>query len=102
MLNEYRSQTILGIWGGAAFFGLGYFFSGAPQAAYAYFGSAIMIAGYILFVCGCFMYAKGKGRSFWWGVLGLLGPLGLPLLYCLKDRSRLILKKRQKESTKIF
>jgi len=97
MLKEYKMQSILGIWGGAIFFMMGYYFTYSPQLLYSSFGRLIMSAGYALFICGCFMYSKGKGRSFWWGILGLLGPLGLLILYILKDRSKIILKKRQKE-----
>jgi len=96
MLKEYKVQSITGIWGGALFFALGYYFSGSSQMLYTSFGRIIMSAGYALFICGCFMYSKGKGRSFWWGILGVLGPLGLLVLYVLKDRSKIILKNRQK------
>jgi peptidoglycan/LPS O-acetylase OafA/YrhL len=96
MLSEYKTQAILGIWGGAAFFGLGYFLISMSQAVYRFFALPIAFGGFILFVCGCVMYSKGKGHSGFWGMLGILGPLGLLILYCLKDRSKIILKKRQK------
>lgn len=96
MLKEYRLQSIMGIWGGVFFLALGFFLASLPRVVYVCFGRVIMSGGACLFVCGCFMYAKGKGRSFAWGILGLLGPLGLGILYVLKDRSKIILKKRQK------
>lgn len=97
MLKEYRSQTIIGIWGGTCFFALGYFLTNAPQPVYVNFGRLIMSGGYALFISGNYMYAKGKGQSGYWGILGIFGPIGLLILYCLKDRSKFILKKRQKE-----
>ena len=97
MLKEYRAQSILGIWGGAFFFALGYFFAHSTQGIFGHGGRVIMIAGYFLFVLGCFMYAKGKGRSIYWGILGISGPIGLLVIYCLSDKSKIVLKKRQKE-----
>ncbi len=91
------------MWGGAVFFALGALISVSQQArSYVFFGHMIMAGGIVLFICGCFMYARGKGRSWYWGILGLTGPAGLLLLYCLKDRSKIVLKKKQKESAKIF
>ncbi len=97
MLKEYKMQAILGVWGGVLLFFVGYAITSFPEALYAYFGQAIMLGASILFVCGCFMYSKGKGRSWYFGLFGFLGPLGLLVLYCLKDRSKLILKKREKK-----
>ncbi|HAJ56194.1 MAG TPA: hypothetical protein DCL35_00300 [Candidatus Omnitrophica bacterium] len=101
MLKEYRFQSVLGVWGGICFFAMGYVFASSPNAVYANFGKLIMSGAYALFISGCFMYAKGKGQSGYWGILGVFGPPGLLLLYCLKDRSKMILKKRQKESARI-
>lgn len=98
MLKEYKMQAILGIWGGVLFFVVGYAVAAKTSVGYLYFGRLVMIGGYILSVCGGFMYARGKGHSWPTGLWGLLGPLGLLVLYVLKDKSRLILKKRQKES----
>jgi hypothetical protein len=76
---------------------MGYMVSLLPQASYGYFGRMIMTGGYILFVCGCFMYSKGKGQSWYFGILGILGPLGLLILYVLRDKSKMVLKKRGKQ-----
>ncbi|MFH1690969.1 MAG: hypothetical protein ABIC68_00145 [Candidatus Omnitrophota bacterium] len=96
MLREYRFQTIVGIWGGVLFFSFGSFLFWASTSIYNYFGLAIMLGGYVLFVCGCFMYVKGKGHSWYMGLFGILGPVGLLVLYVLKDYSKMILKKRLK------
>lgn len=97
MLKDYRVQTIVGIWGGILFFGVGYLVSGMPQPLYASSGTLIMAGAYLLFVSGCFMYAKGKGQPLGLGFFGILGPLGLLLLYLFKDKSKMFLKKKQKE-----
>jgi hypothetical protein len=102
MLKEYRFQALAGIWGGILFFAIGDLVASMPLAAYLYFSHLIKAGSYVLFVAGCFMYAKGKGHSWYWGALGVLGPLGLLLLYCLKDRSKMVLLKKKKEESKIF
>lgn len=48
---------------------------------------ALGILGTILAIVGFGYYAKAKGRSSAWGIVGLLGILGLIVLACLKDRS---------------
>ncbi len=96
MLKEYKTQAILGIWGGVIFFSFGFFLFWASRSIYNIFGLTIMLGGYVLFVCGCFMYVKGKGRSWYMGLFGALGPVGLLLLYVLKDYSKIVLKKRSK------
>ena len=99
MLKEYKTQTIMGVWGGVSFSVFGYFMMTLPQASYSSFGRLMMIGGYILLVCGAFMYARGKGYGWGTGLCGFLGPLGLLILYVLRDRSRIVLKKRQKEES---
>jgi hypothetical protein len=99
MLKEYKMQTILGVGGGVFFLLFGFFMTPLPQAAYVSFGRLMMAGGYILLGCGVFMYARGKGYSWVVGLCGLLGPLGLLILYVLRDRSRMVLKKRQKEES---
>ena len=99
MLKEYRTQVIIGIWGGFLFFLVGLLVASMPQAVYHAFGSLVMLGGYVLFVSGCFMYALGKGQSPYWGILGILGPAGLLVLYCLKDRSNIILVRRRREDS---
>lgn len=100
MLKEYKVQSILGIWGGAIAFGIGYLMTSVPsayQVMQAFLAIAIMLGSYVLFVSGCVMYAKGKGYGGVFGFLGCLGPLGLMILYVLKDKSKIVLKQREKE-----
>lgn len=96
MLKEYRAQTILGVWGGLFFCAAGWLIFQTPLA-YRHFGALMLAGGYVLFVSGCIMYAKGKGWDGLWGLLGILGPPGLLFLYALRDKSKLILRRRRKE-----
>lgn len=98
MLKEYKVQAVLGVWGGFSFFALGFLINLSRGTGHLFFGRLIMTGSFLLFVCGCFMYARGKGRSWYWGILGFLGPAGLLFLYCLADRSRMVLKKKRQES----
>jgi len=96
MLKEYRAQTIIGVWGGFLFGGLGYIVS-RQGASYFYFGYAMIAGGYVLMACGGYMYGRGKGYGWLVSSLGILGPLGLLILYVLRDKSALVLRRRRKE-----
>ena len=100
MLKEYKSQTILCVWGGFFFCGLGYLFA-QPSSPYPFFGQILLTGGYLLNVCGAYMYARGKGYEPWWGFLGFLWVLGLVVLYALRDRSGEVLIKRRREAKKL-
>jgi hypothetical protein len=95
MLKDYRTQAAMGIWGGLLFFLLGYMMA-VPETSYYQFGMAMLFGSYVLLVIGCFMYARGKGYSWSVGSLGILGPLGLVVLYLLRDRSGEVLKKQMR------
>lgn len=43
--------------------------------------------GGIMFIIGLAYYAKAKGRSAWWGLMGLLSWIGLIVLAFLSDKS---------------
>lgn len=96
MLKEYRLEALSSIWGGLLLSFFGYLLSG-PASPYQYFGSLILGGGYLLTLCGSFLYARGKGYSWWVGGWGVLGPAGLLVLYVLRDKSSSILKKRRRE-----
>ena len=96
MLKEYKGQALIGVWGGFLFGILGYLVS-FPGSSYVYFGYAMLIGSYVLLACGGYMYARGKGYGWAVGLLGIFGPLGLVVLYVLRDKSALILRKRRKE-----
>jgi hypothetical protein len=93
MLAEYKNKGNLGIGLGIAL-AVG---SGLAVGALATNGridpSMLMVvvvlrlAGLALFVWGCGMYAKAKGRSGVNCLWGFLGLIGLIVLACMKDHS---------------
>ncbi len=97
MLREYKLQTRLCAWGGLAFLGLAYFIGGMEENGGVFFSRLLYVGGYVLTGCGSYMYGRGKGYGRTVGALGVLGPLGLLLVYLLRDRSGLVLKARAKE-----
>jgi hypothetical protein len=46
----------------------------------------IMLAGTVLLIIGLAFYARAKGHSGSWGLMGLLSFIGLIVLACLPDR----------------
>ena len=50
-------------------------------------GIVIAIIGFLLMAVGSAFYAVGRKRSSWFGLLGLLTPIGLLFLAVLKDRN---------------
>ncbi|MEM7165737.1 MAG: hypothetical protein AAF581_09750 [Planctomycetota bacterium] len=44
--------------------------------------------GVVVFAVGCAWYMLAKGRSRWWGLLGVFGLLGLLVLACFPDRRK--------------
>lgn len=50
-------------------------------------GRSVMALGSLLLVAGLAMYAKAKGRSPAWGLMGLLSWIGLIVLAMLKDNT---------------
>ena len=97
MLKEYRLQTRLCAWGGLAFLGLAYFMGGLEDDGWVLFSRFLYLGGYALTGCGAFMYGLGKGYRRGAAAAGVLGPVGLFLVYLLRDKSGLVLKKRARE-----
>jgi hypothetical protein len=51
--------------------------------------SAILfISGYFLLIWSCWLYAREKGYSGAWRLLGLFSLLGFVILFFLKDKSK--------------
>ena len=87
MLAKYKTTTGVGI-----ILGLLLQIAGRVVAmqgpALAYAGLGVTLVGLIVFVFGCISYAKGKGHSQWWGLLGLFSIFGLIVLAFFTDRHR--------------
>ena len=86
MLEGYRKRVNLGV-------GLGIILQLAGtsftfEAGYSNFinliGAFVFLVGMALFIWGLCMYAKGKGRHWLWGFLGLFNVIGLIVLFFLK------------------
>jgi hypothetical protein len=48
----------------------------------------VMVLGTVLLIVGLAYYAKAKGRSAAWCLMGFLSIIGLIVLACLKDRAK--------------
>ena len=86
MLEGYRKRVNIGV-------GLGIIlqlagFSFTFEAGYSQLinsiGAIVFLLGMVLFIWGLCMYAKGKGRHWMWGFLGLFNVIGLIILFFLK------------------
>ena len=87
MLAEYKTKTNIGAGLGIVLQIAGRVLA-AQSDALALHGFALSLVGLVVFIYGCFCYAKGKGHSPWWGLLGLLSIIGLIILVFLPDRHR--------------
>jgi uncharacterized membrane protein HdeD (DUF308 family) len=90
MLAESRHKAYLGIVVGFVLIIVGrvVFRSDARSTV---FGTAALFGvfvGWALVVWGCCHYAKAKGHSAWWGLLGLLSIIGLLILFSFPDRGQ--------------
>jgi hypothetical protein len=89
MLHEYKRTTNIGIGVGFVLVVVGrYLILTGPQDAAGVLGLVVSVAGLGFFVWGSSQYAKGKGHSPYWGVLGLLYILGFVILFFLPDRHK--------------
>ena len=79
MLAEHKTNTNIGIGGGLILQFLG-------RTLDTGFSMLIIITGSVLFIWGCTQYAKGKGYSAWFGLLGLISFFGLIILALLPDK----------------
>ena len=87
MLQEYKKNTNIGI-------GIGFVLLIIGSICYGE-GLAVRIVCLIIpfigaaaFIWGCFNYAKGKGYSQWFGLLGLLFLVGLLILVTFPDKHK--------------
>lgn len=52
---------------------------------YPFWPGAIVFTGSVLLICGLALYARAKGRTGWWGLMGLVSIPGLLVLALLPD-----------------
>ncbi|MBI5779423.1 MAG: hypothetical protein HZA49_08200 [Planctomycetes bacterium] len=89
MLVEYKNNAISGIVGGMFVLGGVYQVrSMHPTTVPPLLTLGISIIGIVLWIWGCFAYAKGKGYSKYWGLLGFLYLLGLLILALFPDKHK--------------
>ena len=59
-----------------------------PNTPIILLGVVVALTGTVLLIMGLSMYAKAKGQSGWWGLMGLLSCLGLIVLAVLPDKRK--------------
>jgi hypothetical protein len=92
MIQEYKSKANLAIGLGIVLFivsaatAVNANRSGSTGLALA--ANVVEIVSGVLFIWGCCMYAKGKGYSAAFGLLGFLSLIGLIILVVLPDKAK--------------
>jgi hypothetical protein len=86
VLPEYKGKTNLGVGFGWVVMIVGNVL--IRNSPVPWLGIVIFVFGLAAFIWGCTQYAKGKGHSGYWGVLGVLWILGLLVLFFLPDRHK--------------
>jgi hypothetical protein len=86
MLEGYRKRVNIGVGVGILLqlAGISFTFEAGYSELINMLGALMFLAGLSLFIWGLCMYAKGKGRHWAWGFLGLFNVLGLIVLFFLK------------------
>lgn len=84
--KKYQRNSSLGVGIGLILYVLGGFFASAYELNTL--GGIVVLFGYILFVWGCYQYAKSKGYTWAFGFLGILTILGLIILVLLPDKTK--------------
>jgi len=88
---DSRLNRISLLWGVPGIVGqiMGNIIMGAAQEAItALFGLAMLLGCTVSLLIGLAYYAKAKGHSPWWGLMGLLSCIGILVLAVLPDRLR--------------
>ncbi|HOX10316.1 MAG TPA: hypothetical protein PLA52_06705 [Candidatus Omnitrophota bacterium] len=88
MIEEYRRKTNIGVSSGIVAQVLGYFLTFSQVGIIMWIGALLAWGGFLLVMWGLFNYAKGKGYSGLWGLLGLLSVFGLAILAFFPDKKK--------------
>jgi len=88
MLSEYKRTTNIGIGVGFVLVLIGKYVAISQPDSPSVLGWVICLVGLGFFVWGSSQYAKGKGHSPYWGILGLFYILGFVILFFLPDRHK--------------
>ena len=88
MLPEYKRRTNIGVGLGLILQMIGRGLSESGGSLQAILGLLMILVGGFFFIWGCTQYAKAKGRSGWFGALGLLSLIGLIILVFLSDQNK--------------
>jgi hypothetical protein len=88
MLSEYKRTTNIGIGAGFVLVLIGKYLAMSQPGSAGTLGWVIVLVGLGFFVWGSSQYAKAKGLSPYWGILGLFYILGFVILFLLPDRHK--------------
>lgn len=89
MLIAYRKKATQGIIGGWLFIAMGRVVHNQYDIIFTQLlGHFIILIGFIVWLWGCFAYARAKGYNRAWGVLGVLLFFGLLILYFFPDKHK--------------
>ena len=90
MLPEYKTKTNIGAGLGIIGQIVGRALLNSSSQGLAMAGLVVALAAFALFIWGCMQYAKAKGQSGWFGLLGFLSIIGLLVLFFLPDRHKIV------------
>jgi hypothetical protein len=85
MLSEQKRNTNIGVGAAILLQIAARVLSNEGRVAVSY---VVAVAAGLLFVWGCGQYAKAKGYSTWYGLLGLLYLVGLVILVLFRDKNK--------------
>ena len=87
MLTTNKKSVYIGISSGFILQIVGIFVK-SPIGMNDALSAILFISGYFLLIWSCWLYAREKGYSGAWRLLGLFGLLGFVILFFLKDKSK--------------
>ena len=87
MLTTNKKSVYIGIGSGFILQIVGIFVE-SPIGMDDALSAILFISGYFLLIWSCWLYARGKGYSGAWRLLGLFSLLGFVILFFLKDKSK--------------